>query len=718
MIRFFKLAAVFLISSASTLFAQEFETGEVDREHARVELVSEIDQVATGDTFDVALRFDMIDHWHLYWTNPGDTGMPPSVEWIVPEGVTVGELEFPTPERILTEPFVSYAYEGEVFFLSKVSVGEDVDVSNGLRIQVVANWLACADICVPGDANLQLDITGGENSSESKWSDVISETRASQAQPIAAGMQFEVLENSISLSINWAGLEGESFEDLYFYAEQEGVVDSAKKQTYSQNGSTVIISLPKSEYFSGSVEKLSGILYNKSGFSAVGGSQAIFVDSEMEAGSIVEATSSIEATSASPENESDLTLGKALVFAFLGGLILNLMPCVFPILSIKIMGFVQQSGEDKKKVFSHGLAFTVGVLVSFWALAGTLIALRSTGDRLGWGFQLQSPEFVAVLLVIMFVFGLSLMGVFEFGTSAIGLASKVKGSGYGSSFFSGVLATAVATPCTGPFMGPALAFALSLSALQSLTVFSVLALGMAAPYLILSANPKLVEALPRPGAWMETFKQAMAFPMFATCVWLVWLMGAHVGVDGLAGVLGGLLILSIAAWAYGKWSAPHRKPTTRRVSMIVSLVIAVAGLWMLYPKSSDTEGTVATSGAKSADKYGLVWETFSPELVASLRAEGKPVYIDFTAKWCLTCKANKTVVFNSEEVKDRFEELGVVLVKADWTKRDPVITDALESFKRSGVPLNVLYTGTENGEPLLLPELLKPSIVLDALDKI
>jgi len=343
-----------------------------------------------------------------------------------------------------------------------------------------------------------------------------------------------------------------------------------------------------------------------------------------------------------------------------------------------------------------------------------LIALRAGGESLGWGFQLQSPAFVALLLTIMFLFGLSMAGVFELGTGAISLAGKVKGEGYGSSFFTGVLATVVATPCTGPFMGPALAFALSLSAVQALLVFTFLGLGMATPYTLLSAFPELIKKLPRPGPWMETFKQLMSFPMFATCIWLVWLMGAHVGVDGLLWVMGGLLVLSMGAWIYGRWVTVSRKAGTRRVAMVFAIVFLAGGIWLMLPGEN---ALVADVEPGQPDTYGVVWEEFSPELVAELRSQQRPVFIDFTAKWCLTCKANKAVVFASEEVRERFKELNVAMVKADWTKRNPVITEALESYGRSGVPLYIFYDGSPDANPMILPELLNPGIVLEALER-
>lgn len=710
-----KLFTGLWIALPAAMVGQVFQEGPVDTDQAIVELVSEIAVIRPGQTFDVALRVKLDPHWHVYWKNPGDAGLAPRIEWELPEGFVAGELEFPVPERIVTPPdFISYGYEGEVFFLVQVTAPADLAVGQTLALNAKANWLICESMCIPGNADLSLKLPvteTGESLVPSPWADALATARKELPRLLEeASVSFEVLAKTVTASIDWAGFEGIETEGLYFYVEAEGLVNSAAKQNFALSGSSLIVSMEKSEWFEGEVDQLKGILVNASGFAAAGGVHAVVVDSaSIPKGG--DPKLGVGAAGAS------LTFLKALVFAFAGGVILNLMPCVFPVLSIKILGFVQQSGDDDKKILKHGLAFAGGVLVSFWALAGVLIALRAGGESLGWGFQLQSPYFVGVLLLVMFLFGLSLMGVFEFGTSAISLAGKVKGNGFISSFSSGILATAVATPCTGPFMGPALGFALTLSAFQSLTVFTFLALGMAAPYLILSSFPKLIERLPRPGAWMETFKQVMSFPMFATCIWLIWLMGAHVGMDGLIEVLGGLLIVSIGAWVYGRWATPIKIVGTRRMATLIALVIASFGVWMLMP-SEEATSAVASEGSGGPDKYGVTWEEFSPEVVAAARAEGKPVFIDFTAKWCLTCKANKAVIFASDEVKRRFDELGVVMVRGDWTKRNPVITKALESFGRSGVPLYVLYDGEPSSSPQLLPELLNPGIVLNALDKI
>jgi thiol:disulfide interchange protein DsbD len=396
----------------------------------------------------------------------------------------------------------------------------------------------------------------------------------------------------------------------------------------------------------------------------------------------------------------------ALFGAFVGGLILNLMPCVFPVLGIKILGFVNQAGADRRKVTLHGLVFALGVLVSFWGLAGLLAALRAGGDRLGWGFQLQSPAFVFVLAAVMLVFALSLSGVFEFGLGATGVGASLQSkSGYGGSFFTGVLATVVATPCSAPFLAPALGAALALPVAQSFVVFTAIALGLALPYLLLSIFPGAIKVLPRPGAWMETFKQFMAFPLYATVAFLVWVLAGQTSADGqeytLLFALLGLTLIALAAWWYGRYSAPGAKPARARLGLLGGVLLLAFGVALGWPRPAVAATEVA-------------WQKWSPEAVAAARAEGKIVYVDFTARWCFTCQTNKAAVFGSGEVRSLFRDKDIVALKGDWTNQDPAITAELARFGRSAVPFNLIYKPGAP-EPIVLPELLTAGTVLEAL---
>lgn len=413
---------------------------------------------------------------------------------------------------------------------------------------------------------------------------------------------------------------------------------------------------------------------------------------------------------ASNESGADESILLAILFAFIGGMILNLMPCVLPVLSLKIMGFIKQAGEEKSKLRKHGLAFTFGVLISFWALAGLLLILRAGGEYLGWGFQLQSPSFVIVLSVLLFLFGLSLFGVFEIGVTLTAVGQNTpKGSTYTGSFFSGILATIVATPCTAPFMGSALGFALSQPAYVSMLIFTALGLGMALPYVLLTSIPALLKYVPKPGAWMETFKQFMGFLMVATVLWLIWVLSLQTGAEGVLILLGSLLLVSLSGWIYGRWSVLHKSLKTRRIAQLISgLILAGAlalSLMYIKPVSAST-GSVHTQGL-------IEWQTFSPELVAQLRSEKKPVFIDFTAAWCLSCQVNEKVAFGSEEVQKAFADKGIAALKADWTNKDEVIAKELAKFGRNSVPLYVLYLPDK--EAVLLPEILTPDIVLGYL---
>jgi thiol:disulfide interchange protein len=395
----------------------------------------------------------------------------------------------------------------------------------------------------------------------------------------------------------------------------------------------------------------------------------------------------------------------SLLFAFTGGIILNLMPCVLPVLSLKILGFVQQAGEDKKKTLRHGLVFTAGVLISFLVLAGILLILRAGGEQLGWGFQLQSPTFLILLSVFFFLFSLSLFGVFEIGTAFTRVQGG--GSGYAGSFMSGVTATVIATPCTAPFMGSALGYGLTQPAYVSLLIFGFLGLGMASPYLLLAANPRLLKFVPRPGAWMETFKQFMGFLLAATTLWLIWVLSFQVETESLVVLLFALLFAALGAWIWGKWGTLIQASRTRIIALVLSLALIGGATY----KAIDS--VKLATGQKQSE-----WLSYSPALVEQLRREKKPLFIDFTAKWCLTCQVNERVTLQNEEVRKAFADRGVTLLVADWTNQDSTIAHALAQFNRNSVPLYVLYTADEKSPPVVLPEILTPGIVLEALKKL
>ncbi len=395
------------------------------------------------------------------------------------------------------------------------------------------------------------------------------------------------------------------------------------------------------------------------------------------------------------------TFGAQLALAFLGGLILNLMPCVFPVLGIKILGFVNQAGSNRRKIVAHGLAFTAGVLASFWVLAALLIVLRSGGRELGWGFQLQSPAFIFSIAVLLLVFALSLSGVFEFGLSATGAGARLQQKGgAGGSFFTGLLATTVATPCAAPFLATALGAALTMPALPSFLLFTAIALGLATPYLLLSLYPNAVKLLPRPGAWMETFKQLMAFPLYATVGWLVWVLAGQLQEQALLPAILGLTVVALAVWFYGRHSAPGAAPLRRRIGVSGGIALLIAGIAFGWPRA--------------AAPSDIVWEPWSAGRVAELRKEGRPIYVDFTARWCFTCQTNKKLVFGSDEVRRVFRDKNIATLRADWTNQDPRITEELARWGRAMVPFNLVYLPGHD-TPKILPELLTPGIVLDAI---
>ena len=675
-------------------------------------LVSEGTSVQPGEPFAVALRMTMEEGWHSYWMNPGDSGQPTAIDWALPEGFTADSLRWPYPHRIEAGPLTSYGYSGELLLLSTVTPPADLEPGTEIQLEGKATWLICADICLPAEADLRLTlpVRAEPTSQDERWQDAFAEARAAlPATP--PGWSFKASRSAGSYGLRVTPPEGQAvdFEGAYFFPAEKAVLDHAAAQPFSEDDGSYLIALQESEYAQEPVERLRGALVAPEGETWGSDVRALWVDVP------VDTAQAVGASAAAATSGGSLTLVWALFFAFVGGMILNLMPCVFPVLSIKVLSFARQSGEENAAPRKHGLVFGAGVVASFWVLAGLLLALRAGGSQIGWGFQLQSPLFVALMAMLFFGIGLNLLGVFEIGQKLMSWGGRVEGTsadhGYGGSFLSGVLATIVATPCTAPFMGAALGFALSLSAWEALLIFTALGVGMAAPYVLLSMSPRLLKKLPKPGAWMETLRQVLAFPMFATAIWLVWVFGQQAGVGGVTFLLAALLLLGLGAWLLGRWDA-YRISTRRRLFTRGLATAAFVGALAVALVGARSEAPAPGFSAAQAD--GIAWQPFSPDEVERLRAEGRPVFIDFTAAWCLTCQVNERTALSASDVREAFDEKNVAMLKADWTNRDATIAQALEGYGRSGVPLYVLYKG-DGTDPELLPEILTQDIVLDAL---
>ena len=653
------------------------------------ELVPAVTSVQPGQAFDVALRLAHDPHWHTYWINAG-TGYPTSIKWTLPPGWQAGDIQWPVP-HVLTDAhgtITGNGYDGEVYLLVTLTPPADLPPGSSITLQAAVAWLMCKEVCMPGEAALELTlpVDAGPPAPHPRWGSKLTAARG-QWPHAPDGWQLAAARDNRTVTLTVQPPTGATFTpaDFHFFAD-DGLIAYDQPQPIRAGGNgDLVLTLPIDLAGPKNPTRLYGVLAL-----AKGDIPGVRIDLPFS-------------TPSAPSNLRSSTAGAGslpgtLLLALIGGLILNLMPCVFPVLGIKILGFVNQAGADRRKVTMHGLVFALGVLVSFWMLAGALLILRAGGRELGWGFQLQEPGFVFVLAALLLVFALNLSGLFEVGLSATGVGAQLQmQSGYAGSFFTGVLATVVATPCSAPFLAPALGAALALSAAESLAVFTAIALGLAVPYLLLSAFPAAVKFLPRPGAWMETFKQLMAFPLYATVGFLVWVLAGQTPDTGLLKVLFGLVLVAMAAWAYGRWTQHGGSTARRRFGVALAVVLLAAGATVGWPRPPD-----------------LTWEKWSPETVARLRAEGKTLYVDFTARWCATCQSNKAVVFSSQKVRDALRAHGVVLLKADWTSRDPQITEELAAFHRSAVPFDLIYA-PGRADPILLPELLTPDIVLDAL---
>ena len=703
--------------------------------HSDVMLVSDVASVQPGQSVTVAVRLTLDPYWHTYWTNPGDAGLPLTVKWSLPDGVTAGPLQFPTPRLTPQPPLMSYGYENEVFVLTELTVPAAARPGTTLRVTGTADWLACAEVCLPatGPLALEIPVTVAPGADKTQWSAAVANTRA-QLPASTRGWQFRGWSTPAGYTLTAVRADNapSTLTAPYFFIDTSDVLEYAAPQRVAQNGDTVVFALQRAKISPAKATVLHGVIssdiasaeqrgwlidvpitssvpaaWRKRAESLLSGPEARAIGGAGEAAPVAETEMAI------PDPGADMSLFVALAFAFVGGLLLNLMPCVFPVLSVKVLGVLEHGGGgDASRGRRHGLAFGAGVLLSFWALAGALMLLRAGGAGLGWGFQLQSPAVVALLALLMFALGLNLSGVFEIGLSLTRLGSKGAGNNYSDSLLTGILAVLVAAPCTAPFMGAALGYALVQPAFVGLLVFTALGIGLALPFVLFTSAPALLRFLPRPGPWLETLKQAFAFPLYATVVWLLWVFGQQVGVNALAILLLAMIVLALGAWLWAR-GVRFESRSTRFAAAVVMLgagAISIAGSRM-------EAAPAATVTASTVDSANNTWEKYTPERVSALRAEGRPIFIDFTAAWCLSCQVNERVALRTYAVGEAFARGNVALMRADWTSRDDAITKVLASFGRSGVPLYVLYPADKAQSPKILPAVLTPGIVVDAVRK-
>ncbi len=714
--------------------AQEYE----GRTLVKPVLLANTTAIVLGKPFEAGLLLEMAPAWHTYWQYGGDAGIPTTIAWTLPEGFAAGPVQWPLPHRFAEPGDIEvYAYGDKVLLFTTIVAPADLK-EKSVTLRAKAEWLVCAEICVPGSAELELTLPVAAEGAPAN-AELFSTYRAQlpSAEPPPYGLAWKSGSSETTLSLT--GLAGVTSVDVYPLPAEGQQIGHPRAGPVTDGSATIAIP---------ATGAIRGVLVAET----AAGRKGWFVSSSEESktpqsaaersetdrrrqpeGRVFESTPNPQpngvrqtaggspkgessSQSAIPNPQSPLPLWKALLFGFIGGLILNLMPCVLPVISLKIFGFIRQAGDKPGRILRHGLAFVAGIFAWFLGLALVVIALKAGGSEVTWAFQFQNPWFNVVIGSLVFVFALNLFGVFEIvlpGHASNALSEASSKEGYLGSFSQGVFATLLATPCTAPFLGSALGFAFSQSAAIILITFAAIALGMGAPYLLLSAKPGWMKALPKPGVWMERVKQFMGFPLIATLLWLLYILGNQKGLEGVLWFGCFLLSLALACWIYGAFCGPLSKSGTRAIALVLTVIIAVGGgFYFLGAKFTGSQ----RAAAKSAERGGIAWQDFSQKALDDLLAKGGAVFVDFTADWCLTCKVNERTSIDTPAVREAFKTKDIVPMKADWTNANPEITAALKKFGRVGVPFYVLHPAN-NGSPIVLPEILTQQIVLDALAK-
>jgi len=700
----FLSALLLLLAVALAAPARAADVATTPRVEAR--LVSELTGVpATGGTISIALVQKMQEGWHTYWLNPGESGEPTTIAWTLPQGFTAGGIKWPHPERIPFGELANYGYSEQVLLRTEIVVPAGLKVGDNVTVKADAAWLVCKDICIPEKATLDLTlpVVDGTPSAAGEWRDAFADARSREPLKNAPfDARFAATASDVTLYFQPTGSRIELGKGAQFFPFTKGLLKASAPQSAEARDSGFAIAVPpgwrlRDAERRQSTETIDGVLVVPS----VNGATQAF-ELTLRRGDIPAATAKVAA--------ADLPLAEAILFAILGGLILNLMPCVFPILSMKALALVQAGHTERP--WTDGIAYLLGVLVTFAGLAGALLWLRAMGEDVGWGFQLQSPLSVAILAYILTLVGLNLSGVFNVGGSiqntGQGLAGK---GGLAGAFFTGVLAVVVAAPCTAPFMGAAMGYAFTQDPIITIVVFLALGLGLALPWVIVSFSPALIRLLPRPGAWMERFKQFLAFPMYAAAAWLVWVLSQQVDPEGLFRVMLGLIFIALAAWAFGVVQA--RAAQSQRIilsSVIFLLALAAAVALIATPFVTRTADGATEDGATAQ----MPKVAYTAARLAELRNEGRPVLVNLTAAWCVSCLYNERVALATNAVADAFKATNTAYVVGDWTNQNAEIGKLLKEHGREGVPL-YLYYPAGGGEPQVLPQILTETLILETV---